>query len=375
VDPGRVFSLSFHADYRCEHSGVCCSSDWDVPVELPIYRSLKEALSTGRIVPVEPAYGGEPPLITDDLPDDAAAMLARTATGDCVFYHRHTGLCVVHRDGGETDLPSTCRNFPRVAVRDRRGTFVSLTHFCPTAARSLFREDVPIAIVEAPPAFPPRDYDGLTVDDDAWPPLLHPRMLMDLEGYSAWEHHMVARCADATATAEDVLATLRRDVELLRRFVPGPATLTEAVQRLPADVVRASPHARLEESLAMRDQVITAVPDDLKPPVDHPSLAGAFTKYVVPEWSAWQSPLRRYLAAKAFANWTAHQGRGIRAIIRGLEAALSLVRVEAARQCETAERPLDAELLREAFRAADFLLNHLAVGDELASAWSHAEEG
>ena len=375
MNPGRVFSLSFHADYQCEHSGVCCSSDWDVPVELPIYRSLQEALSSGRVVPVAPAYGGEPPLITEDLPDDAAAMLARTATGDCVFYHRTTGLCVVHRDGGETVLPSTCRNFPRVAVRDRRGTFVSLTHFCPTAARSLFRDDVPIAIVEGPPAFPPRDYDGLTVDDDAWPPLLHPRMLMDLEGYSAWEHHMVARCADATATAEDVLATLRRDAELLRRFAPGRSTLTQAVEALPRDVVRAAPPTLLDASLTMRDQVIMAVPDDLKPALDDPALAGFFTKYVVPEWRRWQSPLRRYIAAKAFANWTAHQGRGIRAIIRGLEAAVSLVRVEAARQCGAAERALDAELLREAIRAADFLLNHLAVGDKLAGTWSRAEEG
>ena len=34
---------------------------------------------------------------------------------------------------------------------------------------------------------------------------------------------------------------------------------------------------------------------------------------------------------------------------------------------------LDADLLREAFRSADFILNHLAVGEELAEAWSVAE--
>ena len=37
---GPVYALSIHADYRCQHSGVCCSSDWDVPVELPVYRRL-----------------------------------------------------------------------------------------------------------------------------------------------------------------------------------------------------------------------------------------------------------------------------------------------------------------------------------------------
>jgi hypothetical protein len=61
-------------------------------------------------------------------------------------------------------------------------------------------------------------------------------------------------------------------------------------------------------------------------------------------------------------------------IVRGLEAALALVRVEAARQCRDARRVLDRDLLLEAFRSADFMLNHLAVGEELAAVWSRAEE-
>jgi len=56
-----------------------------------------------------------------------------------------------------------------------------------------------------------------------------------------------------------------------------------------------------------------------------------------------------------------------------LEAALAVVRVEAARQCRDAKRHLDADLLRDAFRSADFILNHLAVGEDLAAAWSAAE--
>ena len=39
-----------------------------------------------------------------------------------------------------------------------------------------------------------------------------------------------------------------------------------------------------------------------------------------------------------------------------------------------AGRPLDAELLLEAIRFADFSLNHLAVGDDLARGWSLVEE-
>jgi hypothetical protein len=49
------------------------------------------------------------------------------------------------------------------------------------------------------------------------------------------------------------------------------------------------------------------------------------------------------------------------------------VRVEAARQCRDAGSPIDADRLKEAIRAADFVLNHLAAGDALAEAWSSAE--
>jgi hypothetical protein len=121
--------------------------------------------------------------------------------------------------------------------------------------------------------------------------------------------------------------------------------------------------------------VAAAIPEDVKPIQNDEGLEDAFALWVSPSWSAWQGPLKRYLAAKAFANWTAHQGRGLRAVIRGLEAAVSLVRIEASRQCLDAARSLDAGLLREAIRGADFALNHLAVGDQLAKRWSRAEEG
>ena len=61
--------------------------------------------------------------------------------------------------------------------------------------------------------------------------------------------------------------------------------------------------------------------------------------------------------------------------MRGIEAAVALVRVEAARQCRDAGRVLDADLLLEAFRGADFILNHLAVGEDLAKNWSRVESG
>jgi hypothetical protein len=369
-----VYSLSIHADYRCRHSGKCCASDWDVPVELPVFRNLEAVLSSGQLHPVSEAEDGGPPLITDDMPEGASAIFARTAEGHCVFFHADSRLCVVHRDLGETMLPATCRHFPRVAVRDWRGTFISLTHYCPTAASMLFREDMTVEIVTSPPAFPPADYDGLNVDPEAWPPLLHPRMLMDLDGYTAWERHMVARCANVLIAPESVLATLARDARLLRTFEPerGPS-LTRLVESLPASLVDAAPPPSLDDSLRMRAQVVSAIPDELTPLPDEDGLAAAYAGHVQPYWPAWSAPLNRYLAAKAFANWTAYQGNGLLSIVRGLEAALALVRIEASRQCRDTGRPLDGDLLLEAFRGADFTLNHLAVGEDLARGWSDAE--
>ena len=115
------------------------------------------------------------------------------------------------------------------------------------------------------------------------------------------------------------------------------------------------------------------MPDDLRPAADEAGLDEAYRGRVHPEWHAFHAPLTRYLAAKAFASWTAYQGRGVATLVRGVESALALVRIEAARQCRDAARGLDAGLLLEAFRSADFALNHLAVGEDLAEAWSRSE--
>jgi len=371
----KVFALSMHADYKCRHSGACCTADWDVPVELPLYRSLDEALGSGRVAPPGQADQHSPALVVeDDLPDGAAAMVARTASGDCVFYHRHSGLCAIHRDLGEPMLPATCRDFPRLAVRDARGTFISLTHYCPTAAASLFREDVPIEIVESPPAFPDAAYEGLVVTDEDWPPLLRPGVLADADSYGAWERHMVARCAEPRLSPESVIATLARDAGIVQSVAPVTAyAITNAIAQLPRGGAAGAVPAALDSSLADYAEAMQAVPDDWRPEPDTRDLAAAYVRDVRPRWNAWNAPLKRYLAAKAFASWTAYQGHGFLTIVRGLEAALALVRVEATRQCRDAGRPLDAALLREAFRQADFLLNHLAAGDELADSWSKVE--
>ena len=62
------------------------------------YRTLKEAVDTGRLRPQASARHLAPFIVEPDLPEDAAAMLERTDSGECVFLERGTKLCIVHRD-------------------------------------------------------------------------------------------------------------------------------------------------------------------------------------------------------------------------------------------------------------------------------------
>jgi hypothetical protein len=185
---------------------------------------------------------------------------------------------------------------------------------------------------------------------------------------------MVSRCANHALSPEGVVATLDRDARIVRAVSPATReAIFNAIEQLPAVGVDAVVPETLDASVADYLDVLRAVPDEWRPEADTRGLPESYVRHVAPGWRAFDAPLRRYLAAKAFASWTAYQGRGFLTVVRGLETALALVRVEAARQCRDGNRPLDADLLCEAFRHADFALNHLAAGDELAEGWSKIE--
>ena len=117
--------------------------------------------------------------------------------------------------------------FPRVVLHDGRGTFISLSHFCPTAAGLLFDHGEswpPVGIVDAPPALTDvGPLDGLDARD-AWPPLLRPGVMMDLESYGAWERlgvELLTREGIAPDVSLDALASATGRIA---SWSPGGAT-------------------------------------------------------------------------------------------------------------------------------------------------------
>ncbi len=373
-----VFSLSIHADYGCRHSGACCSTDWDVPVELRAFGHLNAALASRRLPVPLPFIAAS--LRSNVDSEEAAApweAVLRREEGTCVLFDRETHHCIVHRDLGEDALPATCRLFPRIALRDPRGTFITLSHYCPTAASMLFREDVPLEVVEGPHAFPDGDYEGLTATDQ-WPPLLRPTVLMDLPAYSAWERHLVGICAAASATPEAVVATLRRDAGMLDGWRPGLRSepLRDAIAGLPAGLAdvdgRDDPSADLPAALDLYWMVAPRAPAHLYTAALPPDLGHAYRELVAPAWRSWTRVLNRYLAAHGFASWCAYQGRGLRSLVRSIELALAVVSVEAARACSEARRELDRDLLLAAVRQSDFLLRHGVPQEVLVRVWRSA---
>jgi Fe-S-cluster containining protein len=285
--------LSFHAPYRCRHSGACCRAGWTIPFDHDERESV-QALRLNR----------------GAIASDGAA--ARLADGTCTFLDDNGG-CAIHEAADHLALPLSCRMFPRVVLHDGRGTLISLSHFCPTAAGLLFESGEswpPAGIVEAPPALADvGPLDGLDARD-AWPPLLRPGVMMDLDSYAAWE---------------------RLGVELLTREGIAPDVSLDALAAATGRIVRWWPGTATPLLHAVRDAFgMLAPPTDVLEP--H------------------QQALKRWLAARLFGNWQAYQGDGLPAIVTYLRGCVATF---------TTELERDGSAL-EAFRRSDLLILHKA---------------
>lgn len=304
--PVRTFWLNFHLAYACRHSGACCSSGWAIPVE------------RDRVIPIRnlASQTDDSWLLPDpNAPEEVAGTLALQSTGHCVF-HGETG-CGVY-----ASRPASCSHFPYVCLIDPRGVHVTLSHYCPTAASLLFAPAGPIEIVAGPSPVAGFDVpEGLDARESL-PPLESPSRLMTWQAFSDWERAEVGK-----ATAALTMADAIRLFEHARFAVPAPWSWV-------------------------------AAPTDLE---------SSWTTLVAPSWAGFAVVVQRYRAARVFASWSAYAEDGVAAVLRVAEIADAVLRVEAVRQCVTAGRVLDAELLTQAIRQSDLLLVHYADSRVLSS--------
>lgn len=293
----KTYWLSMHVPYGCRHSGACCSAGWPIPMERTRVAAVGMLRSDGTwLVPVR----GAPP--------EVAGLMAVSDVGRCVF---HGDGCGIQNALGHAALPSACQHFPREVLIDARGALVTLSHYCPTAVELLFDHVGPVEIVTGPPAIPHGEPEGLDARD-VLPPLLTEGVLMDPQGYAAWEAHMVRTlCTEDARTPHHALMALEADLAAVQRWRPGADSLSAAIARLP--VAAAASVTAAGGSPGVGDIVI-----------------------------------RRYLAARAFASWMAYQGGGIAAVLGSLRVVLSAL------EEQSAQLPL-----KEAIRQTDLRLLHL----------------
>jgi hypothetical protein len=355
--------LRLHAGYRCRHAGACCTAGWAIPVDGALHERLQ--LYFGKT--------GASLVADGSRPHDGAAILGTQSDGSCIFFEPSRGnLCAIHRELGPAALPGVCQQFPRVTLKDGRGTLISLSHFCPTAAGLLTSPaDEDFDIVEAPASL---TLDGRVEGLDArhvLPPLLTPDMLTDVEGYDAWERRAIATLARADLNADAALSRIDAATGAIQVWRPGGVSLRDTVER-EFDVASA---AKADEDLVARGAgaidvpvrvavALQSVPDGLQ----RPGISDTFDlgwRTIEPWWPEVDAVLRAYLAGRLFGNWVAYCGQGLHVIVEYLQVALAVVKMEAVK--EAAQLPSSPwQIVNAAVRNADLLLVHLSDPKMLA---------
>lgn len=384
-DSSPVFVLNVHADYQCRHEGACCTAGWHIPIEPDRFTHLRAALNASVFAAPGSASGGAPSDIhascfsADEPPDGAAAIVNLDPIGACVFLDRQDGnLCAIQRACGQELLPATCQQFPRVALIDARGTHLTLSHFCPTAARMLFRDDVDDLSIVVDPSGPIRrdTYEGFDATATI-PPLVRPGLVSDAEVAVAWDAFVMRTLGSGSVTPEAALMRMIGAAERIRNWKPGSASLAatargvcdEAMSATERDVPAMAPTQAARLFLA----AAATVPTGLRMPRVPEHFKSTHARWIAPARLPLSRPIRRYLAAKGFAAWSAYCGEGLRTQIAMLAVALGVLEIESTRLAAAAGRALDLEMLLEAIRQADFLLVHLASGEDMVRRMGRVE--
>jgi Fe-S-cluster containining protein len=361
-----VHVLGFHAGYRCRHSGVCCTSGWTIPVEAPLHRTLQAAVAWGhlRVDHAVPAHGLFEPV--EGLPHGEPAVLRHKPDGSCVFFEPQRGnLCAIQRQMGHGQLPSACRHFPRVVVLDPRGTFITLSHVCPTAARMLIAGGSAAVVTGAMGFDEHAVWEGLDARD-ALPPLVQPGVLWDWEAWDAWERAVPGLLA-TDHPVERSLAGLETAVHRVAEWRPGAEPLIDTVEAALCDHRPVEPTPlEFSDLLVLERLVRQSGRTDLRRHLTDEPLMPA--QLEVPGWDAWQPVVGRYLAARAFAGWVGYYGSGLLTWYRSVLAAYAVLRTSCARASSAANRALDEPMMVEALGNADRLMIHMATAADLAAA-------
>ena len=366
------FCLRMHAGYRCRHAGVCCRADWEIPAEAHVLTAVERSRWLR-----ESSAGLA---LMDGLRGTAELLVPRNDRRTCLFYEpRASGSCAIHREAGEDALPSACRYFPRELLIDPRGTFVSLSHYCPTAAALLTTPDA-LDIVEAtPPLRIGGPIDALDATD-ALPPLLRPDMLCDLDGYAAWEAEGLAILARPDLTATAALDRIEAMTKRLRRGQTGLRPTSDLAQTS----VEAGSGPGLSQVEARSDLGLTprALANDFAPLIAQhiPEEAFPISEYET-RWAhlVERSPeielvMKNYLAARLFANWIAYQSRGLRTIVEWLRTCHAVLRNEIALRRLADRRSATVDDAVAAASRADLLMVHTVDSARFAQ-FFHEREG
>jgi Fe-S-cluster containining protein len=377
------FCLSLHAGYACRHSGACCTAGWTIPIERPAFDRVRAHIGDAQSALNFRRRG--------PLPEGAAAIVGVREDGACAFYESDRGrLCAIHRELGADALPSACRQFPRVVVHDPRAMRISLSHFCPSAAALLLSSSRPTIITAPPNVDLGGAVDGLDARE-ALPPLLQPEMLMDFDGYAAWEAHAIDVLGRDDLSSAEAIATIAAATNDLERWRPGHTPLTDAVahafERTRACDPRSSGGGvpRTLEDVRRVALARACVPVGLRAeargqrPEVRGQRAGGTDPLTHPPSDLWPPPsdlwslppvdhvVRNYLAARLFGNWIAYYGRGLGTVVEYLRICLAVLEMEVARH--SACSPVSASwqsVIEPAVRSSDLLLVHLVDAKELA---------
>jgi len=199
---------------------------------------------------------------------------------------------------------------------------------------------------------------------------------MDWVSHDRWERWAVSALEREGRSAEEGLAALSGAAEAARGWSPAEGAFGAFLERCLSGRGRAAaepPWPTYAECLQAWREAAAAVPIAGLVPSLPEGLAEVDARWVRPAWPSLARPLRRYLAARVFASWCALQGEGLRTTVHSVRSGLLVLRVEAARVCAGAGGPLDPDRLREAIRATDLLLIHLASPEDLARRWSAVE--